>query len=96
MTQSRKTQSQKQPGLGFDIQNMLSKMGIEFQWPGYQYMDLTQKWLKLGDPVINLLDKIAKQHNVDYSPANNLQDKWKVDTYMIKAIDRKNHDRKDC
>jgi len=32
--------------------------------------------------------KIAKQHDIDYSHAKNLQDKWKADTKMIKAIDR--------
>jgi len=34
------------------------------------------------------LDKIAKQHGIDYSKARNLQDKWKADTKMIKAIDK--------
>jgi len=46
------------------------------------------KRLKRGDPGINPLDKIAKQHDIDYSHAQNLQDKWKADTKMIKAIDR--------
>jgi len=44
------------------------------------------KRLKRGDPGINRLDKIAKQHDIDYSHAKNLQDKWKADTKMIKAI----------
>ena len=43
---------------------------------------------KRGDLGINRLDKIAKQHDIDYSHAKNLQDKWKADTKMIKAIDR--------
>jgi len=34
------------------------------------------------------LDKIAKQHDIDYSHAQNLKDKWKADIKMIKAIDR--------
>jgi len=34
------------------------------------------------------LDQIAKQHDIDYSRAKNLQDKWKADTKMIQAIDR--------
>ena len=37
---------------------------------------------------INRLDQIAKQHDIDYSRAKNLQDKWKADTKMIQAIDR--------
>ena len=47
-----------------------------------------EKRLKRGDPEINRLNKIAKQHCVDYSHAKNLQDKWKADTKMFKAIDR--------
>ena len=75
----------------FDIQKMLGKTGIEFHWPGYQYMGSgtkLKKRLARGDPGINRLDKIAKQHDIDYSKARNLQDKWKADTKMIKAIKR--------
>jgi len=46
------------------------------------------KRLKRGDPGINPLDKIAKQHDTDYSHARNLQDKWKADTKMINAVNR--------
>ena len=42
----------------------------------------------LVGPGINRLDQIAKQHDIDYSRAKNLQDKWKADTKMIQAIDR--------
>ena len=41
-----------------------------------------------GDPGINRLDQIAKQHDIDYSRVKNLQEKWKADTKMIQAIDR--------
>ena len=74
-----------------DIQKWLAKTGIEFHWPGYQYMGpgtKLAKRLKRGDPGINRLDKIAKQHDIDYSYTENLQVKWKADTKMIKAIDR--------
>ena len=47
-----------------------------------------KKRLKRGDPGINRLDKLAKQHDIDYSRAKNLQEKWKADAKMIKAIDR--------
>ena len=43
--------------------------------------------LARGDPGINRLDKIAKQHDIDYDKAKNLKDKWKADTKMIQAID---------
>ena len=74
-----------------DVQKWIAKTGKEFHWPGYQYMGPgthLEKRLKCGDPGINRLDKIAKQHAIDYSKARNLQDKWKADTKMIKAIDR--------
>ena len=86
-----RTRKYRQRGRGFDIQKWLGKMGIEFNWPGYQFMGpgtKLAKRLKRGDPGINRLDKIAKQHDIDYSKAKNLRDKWKADTKMIKAIER--------
>ena len=86
-TKKKRTQRE----CGVDIQKWLAKTGIEFHWPGYQYMGpgtKLAKRLKRGDPGINRLDKIAKQHDIDYSHARNLQDKWKADTKRIKAIDR--------
>jgi len=44
--------------------------------------------LARGDPGINRLDRLSKQHDIDYSRAKNIQDKWKADTKMIEAIDR--------
>ena len=79
----------RQRGTGIDIQKLLSKTGIEFHWPGYQYMGPgthLKKRLARGDPGINRLDKIAKIHDIDYSRAKNLRDKWKADEKMIKAI----------
>ena len=88
----RRTQRRRdQRGGAVDVQKWLAKAGKEFHWPGYQYMGPgthLAKRLKRGDPVINRLDKIAKQHDIDYSQARNLQDKWKADTKMIQAIDR--------
>ena len=86
-----KPKRRRQRGRGFDIQKLLGKTGIEFDWPGYQYMGpgtKLKKRLKRGDPGINRLDRIAKQHDIDYSRAQNLQDKLKADTKMIKAIDK--------
>ena len=45
-----------------------------------------KKRLKHGDPGINRLDKIAKQQNINYSQAKNLQEKWKADAKMVKVI----------
>ena len=80
-----------QRGYGLGIQKWLGKTGIEFHWPGYQYMGpgtKLKKRLAHGDPGINRLDRISKQHDIDYSKAKNLQDKWKADTKMINAIDK--------
>ena len=42
----------------------------------------------MGDPGKNRLDRIAKQHNMDCLRAKSIQDKWKADEKMVKAIDR--------
>ena len=90
----RKTRTRRkrpaQQGRGVDIQKWLGKTGIKFHWPGYQFMGPgthLEKRLKHGDTGINRLDRIARQHDIDYSHAKNLQDKWQADTKMIKAID---------
>ena len=91
MTRTRKIKRQRQRGKGLDIQKWLGKTGIEFHWPGYQYMGpgtKLKKRLARGDPGINRLDKIAKQQDIDYARAKNLQDKWKADTKMIAAINK--------
>ena len=91
----RKTRTRRkrpaQRGRGGDIQKWLGKTGIEFHLPGYQFMGPgthLEKRLKRGDKGINRLDRIARQHDIDYSHAKSLQDKWKADTKIIKAIDR--------
>ena len=74
-----------------DVQKALSKTGIEFHWPGYQYMGpgtKLEKRLARGDPGINRLDRIAKQHDIDYRKAKSLKDKWKADQKMIAKINR--------
>ena len=76
-------------GRGLEIQNLLSKTGIEYHVPGYQCLGLgtkLKKRLARGDPGKNRLDRIAKQHDIDYFLARNLRDKWKADNKMIKAI----------
>ena len=67
----------RQRGQRVDIQKWLST-GNEFHIPGYQYLGpgtKLKKRLARGDPGINRLDRIAKQHNIDYARAKNLQDK---------------------
>ena len=87
----RSRHRRRQRGRGLDIQKWLGKTGLEFHWPGYQYMGPgthLQKRLKCGDPGINRLDRIANQHDIDYSRAKTLRDKHAADRKMIKAIDR--------
>ena len=45
------------------------------------------KWLKRGDPGINRLDRLAKQHDIDYSKAKSLADKHIADRKMVAGID---------
>ena len=79
----------KQAGYGLDIQKWISKSGREWHWPGHQYMGPgthLKKRLQHGDPGINWLDRIAKQHDIDYSLAKTLMDKHVADRKMIRAI----------
>ena len=78
-----------QHGGKLDLQKMLAKTGIEFHWPGYQYMGPgthLAKRLKRGDPGINRLDRISKTHDIDYSKAHSLADKHAADRKMINSI----------
>ena len=65
------------------------KQALNFVGPVISTCDLVLTWLKdsNGDPGISRLDKIAKQHDIDYSHAKNLYDKWKVNAKLIQAID---------
>jgi len=70
---------------------MIAKTGMEFHWPGYQYMGPgthLEKRLKRGDPGINRLDRVSKQHDINYRKARNLEDKHKADEKMIRSIDK--------
>ena len=74
-----------------DIQKWISKLGVEFHWPGYQYMGpgtKLEKRLKRGDPGINRFDRLAKQHDIDYSRATSHKDKLIADRKMVADIDR--------
>ena len=60
----------------FDVQKLLTKTGMEFHWPSYQYMGPgthLEKRLARGDPGINRLDRIAKVHDIDYGKAKDLK-----------------------
>ena len=73
------------------MQKWLGKTGIEFHWPGYQYMGPgtnLKKRLARGDPGNNRLDKIAKQHDINYINAKTLKDKHAADKKMVNAIRR--------
>ena len=92
----RKSTKRRQRGGKFDIQKNIEKLGIEFhpfslsKLKRYQYLGpgtFLKKRLARGDPGINRLDRIAKQHDIDYSNASNIRDKWKADLKMVNAID---------
>ena len=87
----RRRRRSQRGGKLFDVQNLLNKKGIEFHWPGYQYMGPgthLKKRLARGDPGINWLDRIAKAHDIDYDKAKNLKDKWEADRKTIAKIDK--------
>ena len=86
---TRVRRKRRQRGGKFDLQKAIEKTGIEFHLPGFNYAGPgihLQKRLKLGEKGINRLDEIAKMHDIAYSKAKTLQDKWKADDVMIKAI----------
>ena len=87
----RRRRRSQRGGKLFDVQHLLNKTGIEFHWPGYQYMGPgthLKKRLSRGDPGVNRLDRIAKAHDIDYDKAKNLKDKWAADRKMIAKIDQ--------
>ena len=79
----------RQRGGKFDLQKLIEKTGKEFHWPKMNYTgpgtNLKAR-LKRGDRGVNRLDEISRIHDIDYSKAKNLQDKWKADDKMILAI----------
>ena len=90
LSRQRRRRSQR-GGKLFDVQKLLNKTGMEFHWPGYQYMGPgthLKKRLARGDPGLNRLDRIAKAHDIDYDKAKNLQDKWVADRKMIAKTDQ--------
>ena len=89
-SRQRRRRSQR-GGKLFDVQKLFNKTGMEFHWPGYQYMGPgthLKKGLAREDPGINRLDRIAKAHDIDDDKARNLQDKWVADRKMIAKIDQ--------
>ena len=93
---ARKPKKRRQRGGKVDIQKKIEKFGIEFHLfslskrKRYQYLGpgtFLKKRLARGDPGINRLDRISKQHDIDYSNAKNIRDKWKADLKMVHAID---------
>lgn len=88
---ARTRRKSRQRGGKLDVQKMLDKTGIEFHWPGYQYMGPSTKWKKRlarGDPGINPLGRIVKQHDIHYSRAHHLKDNHKADCAMIARINK--------
>ena len=79
----------RQRGGKFDLQKLIEKTGKEFRWPKMNYTGpgtRLEARLKRGDRGVNRLDEISKIHDIDYSKAKNLKDKWKADDKMIRAI----------
>ena len=85
----QKGKKRGQRGAALDIQKLIEKTGKEFHWPKMNYLGpgtrLKQR-LKRGDRGVNRLDELAKIHDIDYSKAKSLKDKWKADDKMIRAI----------
>ena len=91
-SRARRRRRSQRGGKLFDVQNLLNKTGIEFHWPGYQYMGPgthLKTRLARGDPGINRLDRIAKAHDIDYDNAKTLKHKWATDRKMVAKVDQR-------
>ena len=87
----QKKRKRGQRGAALDIQKLIEKTGKEFHWPKMNYLGpgtRLKERLRRGDRGVNRLDELAKIHDIDYSKAKNLQDKWKADDKMIRAISK--------
>ena len=87
----QKKRKRGQRGAALDIQKLIEKTGKEFHCPKMNYLGpgtRLKERLRRGDRGKNRLDELAKIHDIDYSKAKNLQDKWKADDKMIRAISK--------
>ena len=87
----QKKRKRGQRGAALDIQKLIEKTGNEFHWPKMNYLGpgtQLKERLRRGDRGKNRLDELAKIHDIDYSKAKYLQDKWKADDKMIRAISK--------
>ena len=78
-----------QRGAALDIQKLIEKTGKEFHWPGMNFLGPGTKLkerMRRGDRGVNRLDELAKFHDLANAKAKNLQDKWKADDKIIRAI----------
>ena len=86
----KRTRKRRQKGAEVDLQKAIAKTGIEFHIQADNYAGpgtRLEKRLKRGDKPINRLDGIVMHHDIAYSKAKNLKDKWKADDVMIRSID---------
>ena len=87
----QKGKKRGQRGAALDIQKLIEKTGKEFHRPKMNYLGpgtRLKERLRRGDRGVNRLDELAKIHDIHYSKAKNLQDKWKADDKMIRAISK--------
>ena len=88
-TRRKRRVKKRQRGGLLDIQKLITKTGKEFHWPKMNYLGPgthLEKRLKRGDRGKNRLHELAKIHDINYSLARNIKDKWKADDKMIRAI----------
>lgn len=79
----------RQCGSGVDIQKWSNRTGIEFHWPGYQFMGPgthLKKRLARDDKAINRLVRTARSHDIEYRRAKSLREKHVAYKRKIEAI----------
>ena len=81
-TASTRRQVGRAKDVGQDAHRILLA-GVSVQGTGRHVSRETTQARRSG---INRLDKISKRHGIDYSKGKTLEDKWKADDKMIRAI----------
>lgn len=75
----------------FDLQQWLNSLGVEFHWPGYNFMGPGTKLkhrLRSGQSGVNRLDQLALIHDIRYTRATSLKAKHRADRAMIAEINK--------
>lgn len=83
VTKNKILNKRKKPKIGYGLINsIINKIPVELHLPGYQYCGPgtnLKKRLARGDPGINELDRLCKEHDIAYDQHKNGSERYKAD-----------------